>query len=213
MVTVDRPGPGEDLHDGPVADARPAATAILLRDSDQGPEVLLLQRNPAARFMGGAWVFPGGAVHADDEGDGVSGPVGAALRETEEEAGLRIGEPDALVPFSRWITPARVAIRFDTWFFIARAPHGVEAKIDGQEVVDSRWLRPQDALDAGARDELSLVFPTIKHLEELAEFASVDDALEQARQRHVAPVVPRVLVEDGVASILLPGEPGYEDAT
>jgi 8-oxo-dGTP pyrophosphatase MutT (NUDIX family) len=210
-VRVDRPGPGEELNEGPVVDARLAASAILLRDSDTGPEVLLLQRNPDARFMGGAWVFPGGSVHEEDEREGVPGPVGAALRETEEEAGFQIGHPDELVPFSRWITPAQVKIRFDTWFFIARAPEGAEAAVDNEEVVDARWMRPQDALDAGARDELSLVFPTIKHLEELAEFASVDDALEQARTRRVLPVEPRVLVEGGVARVLMPGEPGYDE--
>ena len=210
-MEVDRPGPGEELNEGAVADARLAASAILLRDSEDGPEVLLLQRNPEARFMGGAWVFPGGAVHAEDERDGVPGPVGAALRETEEEAGFRIGGPEELVPFSRWITPAQVKIRFDTWFFVARAPAGAEATVDNEEVVDARWLRPQAALDAGARDELSLVFPTIKHLEQLAVFISVDHALEEARRRKVLPVEPRVLVDGGVARVLMPGEPGYDD--
>jgi 8-oxo-dGTP pyrophosphatase MutT (NUDIX family) len=210
-VRADRLGPGEEPNEGPVADARLAASAILLRDSDGGPEVLLLQRNPAARFMGGAWVFPGGSVHEADEREGVPGPVGAALRETEEEAGFAIGGPDELVPFSRWITPAQVKIRFDTWFFIARAPEAADAKVDGGEVVDARWLRPQEALDAGERDELTLVFPTIKHLEELAQFTSVDHALEQARRRKVLPVEPRVLVEGGVAHILLPGDPGYDE--
>jgi 8-oxo-dGTP pyrophosphatase MutT (NUDIX family) len=211
-VRVDRPGPGEELSEGPVADARPAASVIVLRDTDGGPEVLLLQRNPDARFMGGAWVFPGGAVHEEDERPGVPGPVAAAMRETEEEAGLVLPDPDELAPFSRWITPAQVKIRFDTWFFVARAPADGAVRIDNAEVVDSRWIRPQDALDAGARDELTLVFPTIKHLEQLARFRSVDDALEDARSRKVMPVEPRVLVDGGVARVLMPGEPGYDDA-
>jgi 8-oxo-dGTP pyrophosphatase MutT (NUDIX family) len=206
-VRVDRPGPGEELNDGAVADARPAASVIVLRDTDDGPEVLLLQRNPEARFMGGAWVFPGGAVHEDD-----GGPAGAAVRETEEEAGLILDDPDALAPFSRWITPAQVKIRFDTWFFVARAPADAAVAIDNAEVVDFRWIRPQDALDAGARDELTLVFPTIKHLEQLARFRSVGDALEDARSRKVMPVEPRVLVDGGIARVLMPGEPGYDDA-
>jgi 8-oxo-dGTP pyrophosphatase MutT (NUDIX family) len=206
-VRVDRPGPGEELNDGAVADARPAASVIVLRDTDEGPEVLLLQRNPEARFMGGAWVFPGGAVHEDD-----GGPAGAAVRETEEEAGLILDDPDALAPFSRWITPAQVKIRFDTWFFVARAPADAVVAIDNAEVVDFRWIRPQDALDAGARDELTLVFPTIKHLEQLARFRSVGDALEDARSRKVMPVEPRVLVDGGIARVLMPGEPGYDDA-
>jgi 8-oxo-dGTP pyrophosphatase MutT (NUDIX family) len=211
-VRVDRPGPGEELNEGPVAHARPAASAILLRDTGAGPEVLLLQRNPEARFMGGAWVFPGGAVHESDEREGVPGPVGAALRETEEESGLRLTDPADLQPFSRWITPVQVKIRFDTWFFIARAPDDAAVQIDNAEVVDARWIRPQDALDAGARDELTLVFPTIKHLEQLADFASVEDALADARSRKVMPVEPRVLMDGGVARVLMPGEPGYENA-
>ena len=211
-MRVDRPGPGEELNEGSVADARPAASVIVLRDTDRGPEVLLLQRNPDARFMGGAWVFPGGAVHESDEREGVPGPVAAGVRETEEEAGLRLTDLGDLAPFSRWITPAQVKIRFDTWFFVARAPEGQVVQVDNEEVVDARWLRPQDALDLGARDELSLVFPTIKHLEELAAFGSVDDALAQARSRKVMPVEPRVLVDGGVARVLMPGEPGYDDA-
>jgi len=209
-VEVDRPGPGEELSEGPVADARPAASVIVMRDSDDGPEVLLLQRNPESRFMGGAWVFPGGSVHADDEAAGIPGPVAAAIRETEEEAGLTLTDPDALVPFSRWITPAQVKIRFDTWFFVARAPDGAEVVIDQGEVVDARWLRPQAALDAGARDELLLVFPTIKHLEQLSAFGSASELLAHARGRDVQPVEPRVVMEGEVARVLLPGEPGYD---
>jgi len=211
-VRVDRPGPGEELNEGAVADARLAASAILLRDASRGPEVLLLQRNPEAKFMGGAWVFPGGSVHSDDEVGDLPGPVRAAMRETEEEAGLTLADPGDLVAFSRWITPAQVKIRFDTWFFIARAPADAEVRIDNAEVVDSIWIAPQDALHRGERDDLTLVFPTIKHLEELARFRSVDDALEQARGRKVMPVEPRVLVDGGVARVLMPGEPGYEDA-
>ena len=211
-MRVDRPGPGEELNEGAVADARLAASAILLRDASRGPEVLLLQRNPEAKFMGGAWVFPGGSVHSDDEVGDLPGPVRAAMRETEEEAGLTLADPGDLVAFSRWITPAQVKIRFDTWFFVAPAPDGADVTIDDAEVVDHRWLRPQDALEAGHRDELLLVFPTIKHLEELAEFRSVEHALDEARRRKVMPVEPRVLIDGGVARVLMPGEPGYEDA-
>jgi 8-oxo-dGTP pyrophosphatase MutT (NUDIX family) len=210
-VEVDRPGPGEELNEGEPTQARVAASAIILRDSDAGPEVLLLQRNPNARFMGGAWVFPGGAVHADD-GDADTAPARAALRETEEESGLKLASTDDLLPFSRWITPAQVKIRFDTWFFLARAPEDDAPVIDDAEVVDARWIRPSDALEEYQRDALLLVFPTIKHLEQLAEFESVDHAVESARSRRVMPVQPRVLTDGGVARVVMPGEPGYEDA-
>jgi hypothetical protein len=73
-----------------------------------------------------------------------------------------------------------------------------------------RWLRPDDALAAGRRGELMLVFPTIKHLEQLAEFDSVEDALGRARARRVEPVLPRIVGEGREIRVLLPGEPGYE---
>jgi 8-oxo-dGTP pyrophosphatase MutT (NUDIX family) len=200
----DRPGPGERLNTGAVKPARPAASVMVLRDP--GPEVLLVQRNPEARFMGGAWVFPGGAVHAGD-----SVPAETATRELEEEAGVSIAAYDDLVPFSRWITPAEVEVRFDTWFFVVESPPGASPVCDGEECVDVRWLTARGALEEYERGELLLVFPTIKHLEELAEFGSVAEALDHARARKVQPVQPRVLVAGGQARVVLPGEPGYED--
>src|SRR5207247_1008751 len=133
-MKVDRPAPGEELNRGEVTEPRQAATAIVMRDSDDGLEVLLVRRNPEARFMGGAWVFPGGSVHPED-GDHAH----AALRELEEEASLTLEGPESLVPYSRWITPAALKVRFDTLFFAAEAPPGAEPRVDGAECVDARW--------------------------------------------------------------------------
>jgi 8-oxo-dGTP pyrophosphatase MutT (NUDIX family) len=204
-VRVDRPPPGEELNTGDVTEARQAASVIVLRDSDEGPEVLLVQRNPEQRFMGGAWVFPGGAVHDED-----GSHAHTAVREAEEEAGITLDQGE-LVAFSRWITPREVKVRFDTWFFVARAPEGAEPQPDGAECVDARWIRPAAALEAGRSEELFLVFPTIKHLEQLAEFDSVEHALKTAQARTVEPVEPKVAMRDDHAVVLLPGEPGYDD--
>jgi 8-oxo-dGTP pyrophosphatase MutT (NUDIX family) len=201
-----RPASGEELNEGPETPPRVAASVIVLRDSDEGPEVLLVQRNPAARFMGGAWVFPGGAVHGDES------PAEAGIRELQEEAAIAVdASPDALVPFSRWITPAEVKLRFDTFFFVVEAPRGAEPEVDGDECVALTWIRPADALAAHGRDELLLVFPTIKHLEQLAESRSVAATMAAARERTVEPVQPRIVVVDGSAQVLLPGEPGFDD--
>jgi 8-oxo-dGTP pyrophosphatase MutT (NUDIX family) len=205
-VRVDRPHPGEELNEGEVTQPRQAASILVLRDSPDGPEVLLVQRNPEQRFMGGAWVFPGGAVHAEDDGHAAT-----AVRELREEAGIALPPDAEVVPWSRWITPEEVKVRFDTWFFVSRAPEGAEASADGSECVDARWVRPAAALEAHGRDELMLVFPTIKHLEALALAESVDDALDKARTREVVPVQPRVVVRGDAAEIVLPGEPGYDD--
>ncbi len=205
-MRVDRPHPGEELNEGEVTDPRQAASLVLLRDSPDGPEVLLVQRNPAQRFMGGAWVFPGGAVHAEDADHAAAG-----VRELLEEAGIALPAEAEVVPWSRWITPEQVKVRFDTWFFVAEAPPGAEPTPDGGECVDARWLRPSAALEAYTRDELMLVFPTIKHLEALAGMSSVADALDKARNREVVPVQPRVLMRGDHAEIVLPGEPGYDE--
>jgi 8-oxo-dGTP pyrophosphatase MutT (NUDIX family) len=205
---VVRPPSGEEYNPGEVTEARQAASLILLRDSPDGPEVLLVQRNPEQRFMGGAWVFPGGSTHAGEDADHAA----TAIRELEEEAGIALPPDVELVPFSRWITPEQVKVRFDTWFFAARAPSGSEATPDGAECVDARWLRPAAALAAHAHDELALVFPTIKHLELLSGHASVEETLAAARARPVEPVMPKVAVLDGNAKVLLPGDPGYNDA-
>jgi 8-oxo-dGTP pyrophosphatase MutT (NUDIX family) len=206
-MRFDAPPPGEELNPGEVTEPRAAASLILLRDSDGGPQVLLVERNPEQRFMGGAWVFPGGALHAED-----ASHAGAAVRELAEEAGIALPSDAEVVPFSRWITPAEVKVRFDTWFFVARSPAGARAIPDGAECVDARWLRPADALAAHRQDQLMLVFPTIKHLEQLRAFETVAGALDAARGRTVEPVQPRVVVRDGAAEVLLPGEPGYDDA-
>lgn len=206
---IDRaPHHGEELNTGEVTPARPAASVIVLRDTAGGPEVLLVQRNPEQRFMGGAWVFPGGAVH-DEDGE----PAEAARRELDEEAGVPLEDASGLVPFSRWITPEEAKIRFDTFFFVTEAPPDAEPRCDGQECVDVRWIRPAEALAAHTRGELSLVFPTIKHLEQLSAFDTVAQALEIARGREVNPVMPRIVLGEQTATIVMPGEPGYTPGT
>jgi 8-oxo-dGTP pyrophosphatase MutT (NUDIX family) len=181
---------------------------ILLRGADLTLELLLVRRTPRARFMGGVWVFPGGAVDAG-EGDGDGAHRLAAIRELSEEAGVELADPQALVKFSRWITPAAVSIRFDTHFFLATLPAGQEPAVDGEECVDLGWFTPRAALEAYAARQLELVFPTIKHLEQLGEFPSVAELLDYARGREVLPVEPRVVMEGEVARILLPGDEGY----
>lgn len=205
-MRIDRPPPGEDLNTGETTVPRASASLILLRDAADGPEVLLVRRNPEQRFMGGAWVFPGGATAPDDEDE-----QRTAVRELEEEAGIDLADSHELVRFSRWITPAQVEVRFDTHFFVAEAPDDAEPTVDGSECVDWLWIRPQAALDSHRDDELMLVFPTIKHLEQLARFRTVSDVLETARASRVLPVEPRVIVEGGVAQVVLPGEEGYDD--
>src|SRR5271165_6751474 len=171
-----RSEPGQALGTGPPAVPRQAASVILLRGGERALELLLVRRTPAARFMGGVWVFPGGAVDAG-EGEGDEAHRAAAVRELREEAAVELPGPQALVRFSRWITPAQVQIRFDTHFFLATLPSGQQPRVDGRECVDLGWFTPARALAAHAAGEIELVFPTIKHLEQLGEFASAEELL------------------------------------
>ena len=209
-MEIGRPAPGEELNlDGPTV-PRPAATVIVLRGGEHSLEVLLVKRNPESRFMGGAWVFPGGALDAS-EGEGDAGLRACAVRELNEEAGVELPGSDVLVLFSRWITPEQVKIRFDTWFFLAEVPADAQPRVDGSEIVGARWYEPDAALAAAGAGEILLVFPTIKHLEQLSAFGSARDLLDHAAAREVRPVTPRVLLSGEIARIVLPGEPGYEE--
>jgi 8-oxo-dGTP pyrophosphatase MutT (NUDIX family) len=181
---------------------------ILLRrggkHAERGLQVLLVRRNPEARFMPGVWVFPGGAVDPAD-GNGEAAHRTAAVRELAEEAGIELGSEE-LVAYSRWITPKVVPIRFDTRFYLALAPAHSPPRPDGSETVEAGWFEPQGALDSHHAGELPLVFPTIKHLESLVGFANAAEALDAARRREVRPVEPRVEGEGEDRRIVLPDE-------
>src|SRR5215207_2823099 len=197
------PEPGTILNEsGEPTVPRQAATVIVLRGGAERLEVLMVQRTPKARFMGGAWVFPGGAVDAH-EGEGDASHRAAAIREVAEETGIALPDPAALVPFARWITPPEVTIRFDTYFFLAVAPDGAEVVIDGQEIVDARWFEPARALAGSGAGEILMVFPTIKNLERLAEFDTADALLEWAAKHEVKPVEPRVEGQGEAARIVI----------
>ncbi len=201
---------GEPLRGAfePPATPRPAATVILLRrggkHAERGLEVCLGQRNHEARFMPGVWVFPGGAVDPED-GEGEAGFRVAASRELEEEVGISV-PAEEMVPYSRWITPRVVPIRFDTRFYLALAPPHSPPEPDGSETVDAGWFEPQAALDRhyADREEFKLVFPTIRHLESLLPYSNAQEALEAARRREVKAVEPEVVGEGDERRIVLP---------
>ena len=130
--------------------AHPAATVVLLREGQSGCEALLVRRNAQLSFHGGAWVFPGGRIDpedyaaAGDPHDIIAAGRHAAVREAREEASIKIAQADLRL-FSRWVTPEQAPKRFDTLFFVARA--GSErVRVDGSEIHEHRWLRPEEAL-------------------------------------------------------------------
>ena len=191
----------------------PSATVIVLRDTPAGLETLLLRRNSRLAFHGGAWVFPGGHIDAADH---VSGPEedmlaaarNAAVREAREEANLMIGAEE-LIFFSHWTTPIIRPKRFSTWFFVAPAGEGAVA-VDGDEIHDHSWLRPEKALAAQKAGEIELPPPTFVSITKLAAFQTVDHALGCLAEREPEVFFPCIQKVSGGACCLYQGDAGYE---
>ena len=79
------------VPDAIVANARPAATVVVLRDGPAGPEVFMVRRHEDTAFMGGAHVFPGGRVDAVD-GDADDSWCDGVAHATTQLAGLEKSE-------------------------------------------------------------------------------------------------------------------------
>lgn len=220
---------------------RDAASVILLRDGAAGFEVFLLRRRKNASFMGGAFVFPGGAVDPEDGDLRVT-----AARELFEEAGVLLvdraveagalsalrarrlaGEDfaallaeaglalalDRLTYYSHWITPSVEPRRFSARFFVARLPDGQTPRFDATETVDEAWRTPAAALaEAGP---LALPPPQVRTLGELAAARSIDDVIARALalDEHRHPIMPRMAPTPGGGfALLLPWDPDYDRA-
>ena len=188
-----------------------ASTVLLLRDAPLGPEVLLLKRNPNARNMADIWMFPGGKVDEDDQGTSELDRVKtAAVRELKEEADVLLPVA-ALTHFSHWLTPAGMKRRFATWFFVATLPEGASVSVDGEEMVEARWVRPEDAVAEHQAGKLRLPPPTVVSLIDLSQHRSVDAAVAAARRRIPPYFFPKVCADNPDDVVMLyPGDAGYE---
>jgi len=193
----------------------PAATVVLVRDSKEGLEVLLVQRNKAVTHMGGMWVFPGGKVDTADYppgGDHYQAALNAAIRETREEAGLSLS-PRQLLYLSHWTTPEGAKRRFSTWFFLTVLEDGQEVAVDGGEIANHRWMRPEVAF-AEMADEAQpfrLMPPTYISLVDIASCDNCREAREHFAAREAPSYAPRmVFVEDGIC-FLYQGDAGYDE--
>lgn len=155
-----------------------AGTAVLLRDCADRLEILLTRRPERGSFAA-AWVFPGGIVEPVDVFPGEieqQTAARAAIRECEEEVGVR---PADLIALSCWMPPAEAPKRVRTWFFLATAPSG-ELTLSPDEVEESRWLAPAEALRLHTAGELRLFPPTWVTLHALARLTGAEDALSDA---------------------------------
>ena len=157
---------------------RPAATVAMLRQGEAGVEVYLMRRMSTMVFAPQMHVFPGGAVEADD-GAVASAEAfrAAAVREVEEETGVRIADAGELVPFARWVTPEVEKRRYDTAFFAIAVPEEQLPTLVGTEASQASWVTPEQALAANAAGEMSMLPPTAATLGQLSGYPDVATVL------------------------------------
>lgn len=118
-----------------------------------------------------------------------------------------------LAYFSHWITPEGAPRRYDTRFFVARVPADQDALHDDEEVVASTWISPADAVESHRAGKLDAMFPTLKNLEAIGRFSNTAEVMAAAAAAEVPAILPRITVEGEGVRIVLPGDPGYEEAT
>jgi 8-oxo-dGTP pyrophosphatase MutT (NUDIX family) len=201
------------------AELIPAATVLLLRDGDDGLEVLMVRRNSTIAF-GGMWVFPGGRVDDDDEHDHddhhLAAARRAAAREVREETGLCV-DNESLIDWSYWVPPPMPVMarkgpvrRFSTWFFAVDAPGG-DVAIDHGEIHDDEWLVPSRALDKHRAGEIELAPPTWVTLWQLGRHDKVAQALDWARTNPSREFRTRPLRRKPL-TLAWAGDAAYDDA-
>jgi 8-oxo-dGTP pyrophosphatase MutT (NUDIX family) len=76
---------------------------------------------------------------------------------------------------AHWVTPEGEPKRFDTRFFVARAPEGQAYAHDERELIGSEWVRPADALRRHRAGDFAMIGPTIVSLQDLSRFATCDE--------------------------------------
>lgn len=191
----------------------PSATVVLLRDTPSGMKVLLLRRNSDIAY-GGSWVFPGGRIDAHEfeaaRQDALQAARLAAVRETAEEASVRINEQDLLY-FSHWTTPVVRPKRFSTWFFLATVNEKT-VQIDGGEISAFEWHTPEKALQAQREGRIELPPPTFVTLTQLQPYQETRAALSHFRTApplHIQPAV--AMTPDGLV-FLYNGDAGFATA-
>jgi 8-oxo-dGTP pyrophosphatase MutT (NUDIX family) len=110
-----------------------------------------------------------------------------AFRELAAEAPIDLAQ---LVWTSRWITPAGIPKRFDTYFFIAGIGRDAIATAEQNEIVEVTWIHPKDALAKHAAREMQMVFPTLRNLEAITGFANSTALLDSRRGAIIEPIEP-----------------------
>ncbi len=173
---------------GTVGDAPPPVVVAALRELLEEAGILFVVRDP----QGSGTTTQGSHTPLDerlasDLRARMIAKVPFATLLAENELAL---DATQLVYYSNWITPPTQEVRFDTHFFLAHAPGDQVPSADAVEVHDGTWFSPADALRRAERGDLSIIFPTLKHLERLARFDRIEPLFAHARERRIVPTRP-----------------------
>jgi len=121
-----------------------------------------------------------------------------SFTEALEQLSCRI-DGSSIEYLAHWITPEREPRRFDTRFFAARVQADTKPMFDPREMTDAVWVTPQDAISRNQAGTLPMIFPTISTLQQLADYATAEDALREIGNASIPTVLPRLIItEKGV---------------
>jgi len=121
---------------------------------------------------------------------------------------------DTLHYFAHWETPLNRPKRWSARFFIAEAPSGQYASHDGAEVTDARWVTAAEALSSEPDGNMKLPFPTLRTLQMLADFNSVNSLLDWAQARNqdgISRIRPVDIIKDGKIRFAIPGDADFDE--
>jgi len=126
-----------------------------------------------------------------------------------DDSGLGL-DLTALTPLARWLPNFHVTRRFDTLFFIARAPAGDwQPSVIAGECSGAHWLTAADALERARSGDARLIFPTRRNLERLALHSSFEAMRADAEAHPIEPITPWVEEFSGDKFITIPADLGY----
>ena len=134
---------------------------------------------------------------------------GADFAELIARRGLRI-DWEALTPFARWMPAFKHARRFDTLFYLVKAPEGAwNPNPQPGECVSAEWANPTELLDRIERGDASAIFPTKRNLERLAGHQNLEAALADAKAHSLDTIIPWIEEIEGEPHVRIPDDRGY----
>ena len=134
---------------------------------------------------------------------------GAELDPLLDRHGLEL-DLDLFVPLARWVPKFHAKRRFDTLFFLARAPEGDWVpNVVERECAGAHWVAADEVLERDRSGGLQLIFPTRRTLERLAQHGTFEAMVADATAHPIEPISPWVDEVEGERFIAIPEDIGY----